>query len=1518
MSTAPETETSGLEIAIVGMAGRFPGAGDIDAFWRNVRDGVESIESFDEAALRARGVPERTLSDPAYVRAGATLDGIDRFDAGFFGFSPRDAEMLDPQQRVFLETAWEALEHAGYAGASRPGAIGVYAGSGTNLYLLRHLLPSVDWSSAPDISALLTLTNGNAIDSLTTLTAYKLNLRGPAISLQTACSTSLVTVHLACRSLLHHEADMALAGGVWINLLQDGGYRYQAGSILSPDGRCRAFDAKAAGTIIGSGVAIVVLRRLEDALASGDTIHAVIRGSSVNNDGSAKVGYTAPSVEAQAEVIRAAHALSATPADTIGYVEAHGTGTALGDPIEVAALTQAFRASSARRGFCALGSVKTNVGHLDAAAGVTGLIKAALALKYKTLPPSLNFERPNPQIDFDGSPFYVNTAAKPWPKGATPRRAGVSSFGIGGTNAHVILEEAPARAPESARAFDPQLLMLSARSATALQRAERRLAEHIASHPQQSLADVAHTLRVGRARFEHRAAALCPDREGAVRLLQSGGELDRGRTLSENPGVAFLFPGQGAQRVHMGSELYESEPEFRAIVDDCAARLRASLGVDLRELVFARGLAESEAAARLEQTAITQAALFVIEYGLARLWMSRGVRPDSMMGHSVGEYVAACLSGVFTLDAALTLVAARGRLLQATQPGAMLAISLPQRELGPFLDIGCDLAAVNAVDRCVLSGPNDVIAAVERAAAARGAAVRRLRVSHAFHSVLMEPVLDEFASIVSRLEPRAPEIPFVSNVSGRWITGEQARSAAYWAQHVRATVRFHEGLGALLAKPDRVLLEVGPGETLCKFARQHEHAGAERPLLATQPAPGQGERDRFLRCAAQLWVSGVEVDVEVRGRERRRVPLPTYPFERRSYWIEAPREGAGTARTSALPVTGRRDVDDWFYVPVWKRAEPLVRLRAGELQGCVLILSDDTSLSRRLAAFLREEGARVVCAEPALEYAHIGEDRYALRPGERGDHELLLRAIESDGGPVTHVCHLLCVDPSVVERSGVALSERSFFSLLALAQALDATAEGERQTSITVVASQLEDVMGVEALCPDKATLHGPCKVIPQEHPSLRCKVVDVLAPETGHAQGLLVEQIAAELRAGAGETLAAYRGPHRWLKSYESTRRDPLRPSRLRRSGCYVITGGLGGVGRSLAQYLAQSWQAKLVLLGRSALPPRADWEPLATDVGQPEALRQKLQTLLELERMGAQVMAVQADVCDRAQVRGALDQARERFGVLHGVIHAAGVAGGGVIASKTRGLVDGVFAPKLEGTRALMSAIAPDSVDFVLLCSSLTAVTGGFGQVDYCAANCFLDAFAADMQRREGAPLVVSVNWDAWREVGMAAGQQLPDELGIAPAQGGQVFARLLCGSAPGPQSLVSTIELDRQFAQMQMLDLAELIAEPSPARRVHERPALRTPFEAPATELERDLAALWSEFTGIAPIGIHDSLFELGGDSLLAVQLLARIHKTYGVELNLASFFKTPSVAALAALIESKLIDEIEAAASAQASS
>lgn len=922
-------------IAIVGMAGRFPGARDVAQFWANLCAGRESIATFTDEQLLAAGVTPEDFNDPSYVRCRAILDEPDCFDAEFFGVTARDAALMDPQHRLFLECCWHALENAGQS-PRQGGSVGVFASSSLNTYALRQVLGNrraiaefTRQFQADGYNILL----GADKDYLATRVAYKLNLRGPALTIQTACSSSLVAVAQACSALQLYQCDAALAGGVSLSFPQERGHLYQEGAIASADGHCRAFDAAAQGTVFGAGCGIVLLKRLEDALRDRNGIYAVIRSTAVNNDGADKMSYSAPSQNGQTEVIALAHALAGVTADSISYVEAHGTGTPLGDPVEVGALTEAFRTTTSRTTFCGLGSLKTNVGHLEAAAGVTGLIKAALALRHRFLPASLHFQAPNPGLNLAASPFYVNAAGKPWDDVPLPRRAGVSSFGVGGTNAHAVLEEAPAHEP-SGTSRSHELLVLSAKTPAALATMGTNLADWLAAPPphvvpdgSRLLADVAFTLQCGRQALPHRRAVVARDAAEAEAGLRGAApkQASTGSAPTTEPEVIFLFPGQGAQQPGMGRELYENEPVFRAGVDHCAEGFQQLLGFDLRAILYPAEATPPAVNEKhpLDDTRVTQPAIFAVEYALAALWQSWGIKPAVVIGHSIGEYVCAVLAGTFTLEHALGLLAKRAQLMHNLPRGSMLAVRLAGEELAPELPPDVSIAAYNSDRLCTVSGPSASLKRFQAALESRKIACRPLPTSHAFHSAMMEPIVPDFTAAVAAVTRENPRLRWLSTCTGTWMNAENTMDASYWARQLRGPVRFAGALDAVADDPRYVMLEVGPGQSLSQLVRQHPRRPPGQVVatsLGTSGDSGGGVRS-MLAALGQMWVAGVNPDWEQfhAGRQRLRVPLPPYPFARTRHWAEpvpdndatSPHAAAGTApATNGSPEAGFAGVEN--------------------------------------------------------------------------------------------------------------------------------------------------------------------------------------------------------------------------------------------------------------------------------------------------------------------------------------------------------------------------------------------------------------------------------------------------------------------------------------------------------------------------------------------------------------------------------------------------------------------------------
>lgn len=1364
------------DIAIVGMAIRAPGARSLSEFWDNLVQGRESIETLSEEALLAAGEVRSRMRNSHYVPRAAILPAMEMFDAEFFGMSPKEAAIMDPQHRQFLECAWEAFESAGTTPDAFDGPIGVFAGCGTNSYYYVNVCSNRQL--VDQVGLFLLRHTGNDKDFLATRVSYLFDLHGPSINVQTACSTSLVAVHYACQSLLSRECDMALAGGVTIELPHRRGYTYQDGEILSPDGHCRAFDHRAAGTVFGSGVGTILVRRLADALRDGDPIHAVIKATAVNNDGASKAGYLAPSVTGQAAAIIEAQALAGVTADQIGYVECHGTGTYLGDPIEIEALTQAFRQSTAARGFCRVGSVKTNIGHTDTAAGVIGLIKAALTVKHGLVPPTLGFEKPNPTINFADSPFIVNDALHEWKLSDGARLAAVNSLGVGGTNAHAIIQSPPDTAVRAAvpAGDKPALLMVCARNKQALDDAAGRLADALEADPSLDLADTSFTLLTGRKQFEHRRIIPVSGRADAIAVCRDPASR-RGSTRRAVEGkidAAFLFPGGGAQHVGMARGLYGRNERFRATVDEGLSYLGDAAAAEIRDAWFASPTGHARA---FEKPSVQLPAILIVEIALARLWMEWGVKPSVLIGHSMGENAAACVAGVFSFRDAVNLVRIRGELFDEIAGGGMLSVTLSEAELKAHLPERLDIASVNAPELCVVSGAKADLAAFAADLKGRGIDSQAIAIDIAAHSRMLEPILGRFEAFLRSIPLRTPTIPIVSNLTAELLTPDQARDPLYWVRHLRSTVRFAEGMSRI-AEPSRVFIEVGPGKTLSSLVKAQGSVDANQIINSLPHAEEVVDDDlHLLGAMGAAWTLGLPLEIARHwtGVSPRRVALPSYPFRQHYYFLD-PVAPSGANAPDEVPAK-REDVADWGYEVVWTQAAAPVRAGAVPAKKRWLVLLDDAGLGTELSLRLTRLGHEVVSVELGDSFRRLDETHYVLCPEDgRDGFDSLFQHLAADGTAPDRIVDLWLYTRDEAHRPGSSFfhrnQERGFYALFHLARALG-HAGITHDIALTVVTNGMQRVGDERIRYPDKSTVLGPVQVLPKEFGNLAIRAIDV--PFAGKGDGLapkrwrgLVEAVSGgktelpgwldllwdDLIAEPANEIVAYRNSRRWSRGFDKVALPTPDAGDLgfRQNGTYLLTGGLGDLALLFARDLAERFQARLVLTGRTRLPPRSTWDAYDAAGGRASRMAGVIRSIRAIEAAGGQVLYIRADVTNVEDMKRVLAEAETAFGSLDGLLHTAGVVKDALVEMKAVADLEAVLAPKVYGTEVLNEVLAGRRLDIVVLFSSTSAVTAPAGQIDYVAANAYLNA-VAQSDAMAAHRRVLALQWGVWNEIGLAA---------------------------------------------------------------------------------------------------------------------------------------------------------------------
>ncbi|KZN53059.1 hypothetical protein N474_22250 [Pseudoalteromonas luteoviolacea CPMOR-2] len=1496
------------DIAIIGLAGRFPGAKDVNSFWENIVQGKESLSTFSDEELLAAGVEESLINNPNYVKKGVVLENVKEFDADFFHFTPREAEILDPQHRLLLECAVEALEMGGYGDLAQPQNVGVHVGVGVNTYLFKNVMSSSD-VFGPDRMAYF---QSNERDFPATRLSYKLNLTGPSTNISTACSTSLVAIHQACMSLMRGECSMALAGASRLSLFEAEGYVYQEGAINSKDGHCRAFDQNASGTRWGDGAGLVLLKPLQKALADKDTIHAVIKGSAINNDGGDKAGFTAPSIKGQSKVIRSALKFAGVSASDIGYVEAHGTGTVVGDPIEIKALSDAFGVSTAER--CALGAVKSNIGHLDAAAGIAGVIKTVMALKNKQLPPTINFETANPMIDFENTPFYVNTEVKDWDDLGKPRRAGISSFGIGGTNAHVILEEAPE--PERDTADSKELIVLSAMSENTLQDQIENLADYLSNADSESLSDIAHTLSNGRTGFRHRISLVAQSISDAHQQLTKldaakGYQLEQPKKRTAN---VFMFSGQGSQHLAMGKGLYEQQAIFRASFDQCAELIKEEIGEDIRDCIFSE---DPDASSKLSQTLIAQPALFAVEFAIVKLLESWGIKPDLMIGHSLGEYVAACIASVLSVKESVKLVCARAKLMQGAEAGRMLSVAVSAESIASLIKTtGCDLAAINGSALCTVAGEALNIQRLSDALAEREIEYRPLVTSHAFHSRMMDGILDAFKAVVSELSFQPPTVKYVSNVTGQYISADEVMSADYWVKHLRGTVQFFNGVEHIINDEAFVsntlnFIEIGPGNALSSMVRKNSSSKNCNIFNSMRHPKAAGDDDSvILKLLGKLWESGTELNWQKVQNEgtRYRIALPTYPFERHTYWLErnTTQHKQGTAINQKSPIAS------WFYASQWQSQKALVETTAlSNASKQWLLFADTKGVAKKLADQLSAQGHNVTLVFAGNETQRLSDNQFTVDIGS--DYDALFEIFANSHCTFDHIAHLwsLDLDFEQSELDFDTCQTLTTYSLLGITQSL-VKHQPENNTVLDVITSHVYRVAGYEDIRPALAPVVGLCKTISQEFTQIHCHLIDISMVSfvhtcaTASVADWCAGQLEVEFKQAERVPTVAIRLGNRWVERFESyqLQKHAAQNTRLRDSGVYLITGGLGKMGLALAEYISSKQQGvHIAFVSRTQFPARDEWSSLTDASSDSSQFKEQILRLEALEKMGSSVSTHCASVDDLERMTQVFERVESQFGAVNGVIHCAGKLHGAMasLQSMSTESFREQYQSKVKGVLVLDALLNGKSIDFCLLMSSLSSQLGGLGYGAYASANIFMDVFT-NYLHSTGNHKWTAINWDAWTFEGEDYSNALVDNYAMSVSEGQAAFEKILTLGFV-PQVINSTGSLQAR--------LKVWGEEPqSTDKKRYSRPKKSGKYVKPSNSVTEKLAAHWSELLGIEHVGEKDNFFDLGGDSLLATRALSMLKRDFpesGKDLSIQCFFEQPEIELLAAKLTDNLMQQ-----------
>ena len=1485
-----KSEYNGLEIAVIGMSLRTPGANNIDAFWENLCKGKNSITFFSDDELLSKGLKKSDLNNENYVKAWGVVDDKDRFDSAFFGYMPEEAKFLDPQIRLFHETVWEAIEDAGFVPSKKGLVTGLYAGACENIPWKAY---SYSKESESSLSSFY-INYLNNKDYISALTSYKLNLNGPVIFTQTACSTSLVTTHLACRGLLMGECDIAIAGGVNINSYPKNGYVYNKGMILSPDGFCRPFDNDAGGTVGGEGAGVLILKRLEDAIRDNDDIKAIIKGSAINNDGSKKVGFTAPSVEGQKDCIEMALKVAEVEPESIGYIEAHGTGTLLGDPIEVEALKLAY--GNLEKQSIPIGSIKSNLGHLDVAAGAVGLIKTILSLKNKKIPPSLNFNEPNKKIGFENTPFFVNDRLSVWESiNDGPLRAGVSSFGIGGTNAHIILEEAPSKEtkiPKRDNSLD-QVFLFSAKTETALGNYLKKFGSFITTQDEISLQDIAYTLAVGRGNFQYKKAIVANSITELKKELDAIHDVEGMLAIpyAKAP-ITFVFSGQGSQYVNMGKDIYNANNKFKAIVDEGFRLLKSDTSIDFKEIVFPLNNEKSDT---INNTKYAQPLIFLFEYALTKLIMSWGITPDYMIGHSVGEYTAACISGMLSFEDTLSLLAKRGSLVASLPEGSMLSAKMSEHDARNFVNETIVIAAVNGEEQIVFSGDSNSINELQEQLNSSNIVGVKLHTSHAFHSHMMDPIIDQYRDVLSNIEFGKPSIPFMSNVTGKAFDFDNF-DVEYWCDHLRGTIHFYKGIDTINSYDEKnVYIELGPGNVLTSLISGYLN-GEDKSLalnLLRHPKIKANDYTYLMGKVASLWEQGILFNWGdfYANDISHKVSLPTYSFDEFKYLVEVNQNSL-----FSLPDVQDSIQDNTadFYLPSWKKTYHSSENSNYTAKTC-LFLGDNSEFSKALGIHLQKEFSIVITLFIGEDFNKQTKTRFHVNPKNKEQQKQLFEALKEEKYEMDVIvnCWPLCITKAETaddDKNNLLLAKtyNQFHTFLEILKGL-AFYNFLEKSSLYLITESLHKVLGNEKQNIDQSVLLGLLKVISQETSLLYTCNLDV---ETTENVNVAAMKLLNEMKQTSDSGTVALRNEERWELTFNDIQIEDPKISEIKNRGTYVITGGLGNLGYVVGAYLLEKYNAKIIILGRTNLE-----DDIKTTVD-PD----KLERFNSLSTKG-EINYVSVDLSNKEGLVKVIENLKTEHKEINGIIHAAGMLSSSAFQLCSNVSIDNIdqhFQPKIDGLVNLLDVFKETPLDFVWVTSSIASYLGGLGYSVYSSSNVFMDYYLNSSQINIKKAVVV--NLDA-----LSFGELVNDprarELTICSDEITTILEKTLKLNGT-PNVIVAKRDFHQRFNKLK--DIKEDKESKSTGQvqfklaKVN-RSGLSSAYKESVLETEKELIDIWELFFGLKNIGVCDNFFELGGDSLKALSLLKEINKRFNKEITVVQLFESSNVEGLATLID-----------------